>query len=128
MVNLYNQKGWKALRNDPYLIEVSESEDILLQRIRGTTAQISTIIFQNKGHNQGDYLDDIERIYSNPKITLDFFDVLRGWNQQHRRKWRKLRLIIAYSQKIPYEIPYGISPFNIGLLISLPEFKREEVY
>ena len=56
LVHLYNQYGKTALNKIPNITEVSEPNEIIQQRIQGNLSQTSTIIFENKGHNEGDYL------------------------------------------------------------------------
>ena len=73
-------------------------------------------------------LDDVDLVYTNPTIADDFFDLLRYWHEETKRRpvWSKLRLILAYSRRIHISNP-NQSPFNIGLLIDLPELEREEI-
>lgn len=73
-------------------------------------------------------LDDIDLIYTNPKIVDEFFELLRHWREEAYRRdiWQKLRLVLAYSRRIYISNIYK-SPFNVPET-ELPEFDIQEVH
>jgi hypothetical protein len=78
-------------------------------------------------------LDEVNLVFSYPKIATDFFGMLRAWYERSRHStegselWQKLRLIIIYSTDVFLPLTVHQSPFNVGLLISLSAFTSEQV-
>jgi AAA-like domain/Bacterial regulatory proteins, luxR family len=78
-----------------------------------------------------DNVDKLLRPESEYKsIAADFFSLLRSWNERAAATeiWQNLRLIIVHSTEV-----YGLfldiksSPFNVGTVISLPNFNFKQV-
>ncbi|MCC5642177.1 AAA-like domain-containing protein [Nostoc sp. CHAB 5824] len=74
-------------------------------------------------------LDDVDLLFSYPEIYEDFFGLLRSWYEKarSRQNWKKLRLVLAHSTDVYIRLNINQSPFNVGLLIELSEFTREQV-
>lgn len=81
-------------------------------------------------------LDEVNQLFHYPELAIDFFGLLRAWYEQSRHspyphaednEWQKLRLVIIYSTDIFVKLPIHQSPFNVGLLIELPELTLEQV-
>ncbi|WP_413161026.1 AAA-like domain-containing protein [Capilliphycus salinus ALCB114379] len=78
-------------------------------------------------------LDEVNIVFNYPQIATDFFGMLRAWYEQSRHNaplselWQKLRLIIVYSTEVFLPLSIHQSPFNVGLLITLPPFTKEQV-
>jgi hypothetical protein len=74
-------------------------------------------------------LDEFSRIFNYPAIAQDFSSFLRSWHEKSKtsKQWRKLRLVLSLSTEMYRPQPIHHSPFNVGYVIQLPEFDREEV-
>lgn len=78
-------------------------------------------------------LDEVDRVFSYPEIANDFFSLLRAWYEKAKygdtnsNIWEKLRLVIVHSTEVYISTDNNQFPFNVGLLIDLPEFKVEQV-
>nr|WP_263012245.1 AAA-like domain-containing protein [Laspinema sp. D2d] len=78
-------------------------------------------------------LDEVNLVFSYPKIATDFFGMLRAWYERSRHStegselWQKLRLVIIYSTDVFLPLTVHQSPFNVGLLINLSAFTVEQV-
>ncbi len=78
-------------------------------------------------------LDEVNLLFDYPKIASNFFGMLRAWYERSRhskhsnQSWEKLRLIIVYSTEVFLPLNVHQSPFNIGLLITLPPFTEAQV-
>lgn len=78
-------------------------------------------------------LDEVNVVFNYPKIAADFFGMLRAWYERSRHSaddsdlWQKLRLVIIYSTDVFLPLNIHQSPFNVGLLITLPTFSQEQV-
>ncbi|MBE9128830.1 MULTISPECIES: AAA-like domain-containing protein [unclassified Coleofasciculus] len=79
-------------------------------------------------------LDELDILFQYPDIASDFFSLLRTWHEIARYGnscsaiWQKLRVVVVYSTDVDVPSSRNRSPFNIGLLIKLPEFTREQVH
>lgn len=73
-------------------------------------------------------LDEVEFIFQKPEVGNEFFSLLRSWSERSRENtvWKKLRLVIAYSARIRYQLDYQ-SPFNVDLPIDLKEFTQYQI-
>ncbi len=73
-------------------------------------------------------LDNIECIFPCPTAE-DFLSMLRAWFEKTKREkqWSKLRLIVAHSTECYVQMNKNLSPFNVGVPISLSEFNFEQV-
>lgn len=72
----------------------------------------------------------VDRIFSYGDITNDFLAMFRAWFEKARtqRTWRKkLRLVLAYSTEELVQMNVNQSPFNVGVLVKLPEFNHAQI-
>jgi hypothetical protein len=74
-------------------------------------------------------LDDVDLLFPYPEIYEDIFALLRFWHERSktRQLWKKLRLVVAYSTEVYIPLNINQSPFNVGVLIELPEFTPSQV-
>lgn len=78
-------------------------------------------------------LDNVDTIFNYPELAADFFGMLRAWYESARygssdsHSWAKLRLMVVYSTDVYISLPTHQSPFNVGVLIELPEFTVGQV-
>lgn len=78
-------------------------------------------------------IDKVDDLFEHPEIASDFLGMLRAWYEQSRYginqkpEWCRLRLLISYSTDAWIPLNLHQSPFNVGLLIELPEFNHGQV-
>ena len=74
-------------------------------------------------------LDEVDRIFPYEKIAPDFFAMLRLWHEKGKNNpvWKQLRLVVAHSAEVYIKLKTTQSPFNVGILVELPEFTAEQV-
>lgn len=74
-------------------------------------------------------LDDIDLLFSQPKLYEDFFGLLRSWYEKARSRshWKKLRLVLAHSTEAYIRLNIHQSPFNVGLPVELPALNSSQV-
>lgn len=78
-------------------------------------------------------LDDVDILFRYPDIASDFFGLLRSWYEKARygdstaNIWQKLRLLAIHTTETFLHVNIEKSPFNVGLLIELPEFTPPQV-
>jgi len=79
-------------------------------------------------------LNDVDRVFEQPKIANDFCQLLRTCHELAKRGdsnskiWKKLRLIIVHSTEVYASLDINNSPItNVGLVVDLPEFSPEQV-
>jgi diguanylate cyclase (GGDEF)-like protein len=74
-------------------------------------------------------LDEVNRVFEHPEVAQDFLPMLRSWHEQAKQSdiWQKLRLVVAHATEIYIPLKLNQSPFNVGLLITLPQFTLEQV-
>ncbi|MBW4593148.1 MAG: AAA-like domain-containing protein [Brasilonema angustatum HA4187-MV1] len=74
-------------------------------------------------------LDEVNKLFEYPKLAHDFLGLLRSWHEETRdiSIWQKIRLVLVQSTDIYIVLDINKSPFNIGLAIDLPAFKRLQV-
>lgn len=74
-------------------------------------------------------LDEVDLVFQYPEIAAEFFSLLRAWHEvaKNRDCWKKLRLVVVHSTEVYLPLDINQSPFNVGLLIELPEFNSEQV-
>lgn len=74
-------------------------------------------------------LDEVDRLFGTP-AQEGFFRLLRSWYNQAAvdPRWEKLSIIMVISTE-PYLLIQNVnqSPFNVGLLLYLEDFDREQV-
>lgn len=74
-------------------------------------------------------LDEVDRVFEYPEIYTDFFGLLRALHEEGKQRsiWKQLRLVIVHSTEVYLLINLNQSPFNVGLLIELPELTLLQV-
>lgn len=74
-------------------------------------------------------LNEVNRVFEHPTIAQDFLPMLRFWHEQAKqdKTWQKLRLVLAHTTEIYVPLKLNQSPFNIGLVITLPPFTLKQV-
>jgi hypothetical protein len=74
-------------------------------------------------------LDEVDRLFEYPTIAQGFFAMLRSWHEEAKTVdiWENLRLIIVYSTENYGTLDINQSPFNVGLVVELPDFTKEQV-
>ncbi|BAZ50078.1 hypothetical protein NIES4103_26920 [Nostoc sp. NIES-4103] len=74
-------------------------------------------------------LHELNRVFQHPNIAQDFLPMLRFWHElaQQVETWQKLKLVLVYSTEIYVPLNINQSPFNVGLLMRLPDFTSEQV-
>jgi hypothetical protein len=74
-------------------------------------------------------LDEVDEVFRHPAITSDFFALLRAWHERAKNDpvWKKLRVVLVYSQQVYVPLNINQSPFNVGLRIELPELNQAQV-
>jgi len=63
-------------------------------------------------------LDDIERLFAYPNVTIDFCGLLPTWHEEakkNREIWRKLRLVVIHSTKVYIPLSANKLAFNLKL-------------
>ncbi|BAZ33401.1 hypothetical protein NIES4074_59110 [Cylindrospermum sp. NIES-4074] len=74
-------------------------------------------------------LNEVNRVFEYPHIARDFLPLLRFWYEQAKNTetFQKLRLLVVHSTEFYLPLNINQSPFNVGLMIKLPEFNWEEI-
>lgn len=74
-------------------------------------------------------LDEVNQVFEHPKISEDFFPLLRSCYEEAKRNplWQKFRLIVVHSTEIYVPLRLEQSPFNIGLPVELQRFSQPQV-
>ena len=78
-------------------------------------------------------LEELDELFAYPEVATDFFGMLRSWYEQgrygleQRAIWTNLRLAIIHSTEVWLPLTLHQSPFNVGLLVELPNFNLVEV-
>jgi hypothetical protein len=74
-------------------------------------------------------LDEVDKIFPNPEISVEFFKMLRCWFEYGKQytHWKPLRLVLAYSTEDYSQFNQNHSPFNVGQEVVLPELTQQQV-
>ncbi len=74
-------------------------------------------------------LDEVDHLFPYTEIAADFLGLLRAWHDEAKIDpiWAKLRLIVIHSTEVYIPLNVHQSPFNVGILIDLPELTPSEV-
>lgn len=74
-------------------------------------------------------LDEVNRVLEHPQIAIDFLSMLRFWHEQAKQDqhWQKLRIVMAHTTEVYVPLKINQSPFNVGLVVTLPPFTTEQV-
>jgi AAA-like domain len=93
-----------------------------------------TIYLQNYVLSQIDVplvlaFNEVNKIFDYPKLASEFLSLLNSWHEEARRNetLQKLRFVVVYSTEFSIQLDLNSSPFNIGLVIQLPEFNLEQI-
>lgn len=73
--------------------------------------------------------DAIDRVFQYPKISQDFFYLLRSWHEDANNYeiWERLRLVVVHCTENYGQLDINQSPFNVGLPIALEEFNAAQI-
>lgn len=73
-------------------------------------------------------LDKLDHVFRYSQIASDFLGLIRAWHEQAKARdiWKRLRLVITHSEE-PVALNPHQSPFNVGVLIELPELDPQQV-
>ena len=74
-------------------------------------------------------LDEVNHLFEYPEIAQEFLPLLRFWYEESNNStaWQKLRLIVVHSTDVYIPLNINQSPFNLGLLVALPQFNFEQM-
>ncbi|MBW4454524.1 MAG: AAA-like domain-containing protein [Nostoc indistinguendum CM1-VF10] len=74
-------------------------------------------------------LNKVDWIFEYQEIAGELLALVRSWHERAKEVeiWQKLHLVLVYSTEILVPIKLNQSSFNIGLLIKLPPFTKEQV-
>jgi len=74
-------------------------------------------------------LDEVNHLFEYPEISQEFLPLLRFWHEEanNNNVWQRLRIVVVHSTDVYIPLEINQSPFNLGLLITLPEFNFEQV-
>jgi len=74
-------------------------------------------------------LNEINQIFAYPELAQEFLPLLRSWHEsaQQEEAWQNLRLVVVYATEIYLPLEINQSPYNVGLLLQLPEFTCSQV-
>lgn len=78
-------------------------------------------------------IEELDELFAYPELATDFFGMLRSWYEQgrygleQRAIWTNLRLVIIHSTEVWLPLTLHQSPFNVGLLVELPNFNVVQV-
>lgn len=93
------------------------------------TSYMSQYLLQEVGGPLVLAMDEVERIFDT-EFRDDFFSMLRSWHNKRAREkvWKQCDLVLVTSTE-PYQLINNLnqSPFNVGVVIELEDFSREEL-
>jgi hypothetical protein len=74
-------------------------------------------------------IDTVHHLMDYPHLASHFFSMLRSWHEKARirAEWQNLRLVMAYADELDLPLQLHQSPFNVGLLLEIPPFTREQI-
>lgn len=75
-------------------------------------------------------LDHLDRIFDYPDTAEEFLALLRAWHEMGKNEpiWQKLRLVLVHATEMYLPMNINHSPFNVGLSVSLSEWKADTVF
>ncbi|QJB28150.1 MULTISPECIES: AAA-like domain-containing protein [Limnospira] len=73
--------------------------------------------------------NEVNLLFEYPQIFMNFMPLLRFWHEKSAQStiWQKLRLVLVHSTEVYVSLGINQSPFNVGVLIDLPEFTHQQV-
>ncbi|BAY26176.1 hypothetical protein NIES2100_59900 [Calothrix sp. NIES-2100] len=114
--------------------KVNEYWDNQLASIYNSSEYFKQYLLPNTANDLVIALNHVDLIFEHPEIGQDFCNLLRSFHDIARRGdpnskiWEKLRLIIVHSTEFYTSLDINNSPLaNVGLVVDLPEFSREQV-
>lgn len=114
--------------------KVNEYWDKQLTPSYNTSEYFKKYLLANTANDFVLALNDVDLIFEHHEIAQDFCSLLRSFHDMARRGdpnskiWEKLRLIIVHSTEFYTSLDINNSPLaNVGLVVDLPEFSREQV-
>jgi diguanylate cyclase (GGDEF)-like protein len=74
-------------------------------------------------------LNEVNCIFNYPSVAQDFLALLRSWYEQSMQSklWQNLRLVLVQTTELCQPLDINQSPFNVGLVVQLPNFSLEQV-
>jgi AAA-like domain len=74
-------------------------------------------------------LDEVDKVFQYPEVSQGFFAMLRSWHEEAKTVeiWEKLRLVVVHSTENYGSLDINQSPFNVGLVVELKEFTKEQI-
>lgn len=74
-------------------------------------------------------INELNTIFEYPILAKDFLALLRSWHEEAKYDdaFKKLRLVLVQSTEVYINLNINKSPFNVGLLIELPNFTVEQI-
>ncbi|MFM7407628.1 MAG: AAA-like domain-containing protein [Cuspidothrix sp.] len=108
---------------------LNESWDEYRGSIINCTTYFEDHILDNINHNLVLGLDEVDRVFQYPEIPQGFFAMLRSWHEEAKtiEIWEKLRLAVVHSTENYGSLDINQSPFNVGLVVELTEFTKEQI-
>ncbi len=108
---------------------LNESWDEYRGSIINCTTYFEDHILDNINNNLVLGLDEVDRVFQYPEISQGFFAMLRSWHEEAKTVeiWEKLRLAVVHSTENYGSLDINQSPFNVGLVVELTEFTKEQI-
>jgi len=78
-------------------------------------------------------IDELDTLFGYPELATDFFGLVRSWYEQgrygleNRSIWHRFHMAIIHSTEVWLPLNLNQSPFNVGLLLELPAFQRDQM-
>lgn len=74
-------------------------------------------------------LDEVNHLFEYPIIAQEFLPLLRFWHEEANNSaaWQRLRLVVVHSTDVYIPLDINQSPFNLGLLVNLPQFSFQQM-
>jgi DNA-binding CsgD family transcriptional regulator len=109
--------------------QVAEYWRLPLGDIQRCTAYLEDYLLPALGQPLVLALDEVDKIFDTD-FRSDFFGMLRGWHnrRQAASDWKRFDLVLVTSTE-PYQLVANLnqSPFNVGQVVDLEDFTREQV-
>jgi hypothetical protein len=108
---------------------LNESWDEYRGSIINCTTYFEDNILDKINNNLVLALDEIDRVFQYPEVSQGFFAMLRSWHEEAKTVeiWEKLRLAVVHSTENYGSLDINQSPFNVGLVVELTEFSKEQI-
>jgi AAA-like domain len=108
---------------------LNESWDEYRGSIINCTTYFEDYILDKINNNLVLGLDEVDKIFQYPEISQGFFAMLRSWHEEAKTVeiWENLRLAVVHSTENYGSLDINQSPFNVGLVVELTEFSKEQI-